>query len=27
VKPDYDNWKGKEEYEQRFLEIVEKRFQ
>ncbi|RZJ73810.1 hypothetical protein [Flavobacterium sp.] len=27
VKPDYENWKGKEEYEQRFLEIVEKRFQ
>ncbi|MBD3582244.1 hypothetical protein [Flavobacterium selenitireducens] len=27
VKPDYDNWAGKEEYEQRFLEIVEKRFQ
>lgn len=27
VKPDYDNWSGKEEYEQRFLEIIEKRFQ
>lgn len=27
VKPDYDDWKGKEEYEQRFLEIIEKRFQ
>lgn len=27
VKPDYDNWAGKEEYEQRFLEIIEKRFQ
>jgi hypothetical protein len=26
VKPDYDNWKGKEEYEVRFLEIVEKKF-
>ena len=27
VKPDYENWSGKEEYEQRFLEIIEKRFQ
>lgn len=26
VKPDYDNWKGKEEYEGRFMEIVEKKF-
>lgn len=26
VKPDYDNWNGKEEYEARFLEIVEKKF-
>lgn len=26
VKPDYDNWKGKEEYEARFMELVEKRF-
>ena len=26
VKPDYDNWNGKEEYETRFLEIVEKKF-
>ncbi len=26
VKPDYNNWYGKEEYEQRFMEIVEKRF-
>lgn len=26
VKPDYSNWEGKEEYEQRFMEIVEKRF-
>jgi hypothetical protein len=26
VKPDYDNWSGKEEYEARFLEIVEKKF-
>ncbi|HEX8270942.1 MAG TPA: hypothetical protein VF581_13700 [Flavobacterium sp.] len=26
VKPDYDNWEGKDEYAQRFMEIVEKRF-
>lgn len=26
VKPDYNNWEGKEEFEQRFMEIVEKRF-
>ena len=26
VKPDYNNWEGKEEYEQRFLDIVENRF-
>jgi hypothetical protein len=26
VKPDYDNWEGKEDYEQRFLEIIEKKF-
>lgn len=26
VKPDYNNWAGKEEYEQRFMEILEKRF-
>jgi chemotaxis protein histidine kinase CheA len=26
VKPDYNDWKGKEEYEERFLEIVEKKF-
>lgn len=26
VKPDYDNWDGKEEYETRFLEIIEKKF-
>lgn len=26
VKPDYNNWDGKEEYETRFLEIVEKKF-
>jgi hypothetical protein len=26
VKPDYNNWEGKEEYEARFMEILEKRF-
>lgn len=26
VKPDYNNWEGKEEYADRFMEIVEKRF-
>ena len=26
VKPDYNNWSGQEEYETRFLEIVEKKF-
>lgn len=26
VKPDYKNWKGKEEYEQRFLDLVENKF-
>ncbi|MFD0701079.1 hypothetical protein [Myroides pelagicus] len=26
VKPEYNNWEGKEEYESRFLAIVEKRF-
>jgi len=26
VKPDYNNWKNKEEYEERFMVIVEKRF-
>jgi len=26
VKPDYNNWKGKEEYEERFMVLVEKRF-
>jgi hypothetical protein len=27
VKPDYNNWEGVEDYEQRFLEIVEKKFE
>jgi len=26
VKPDYNNWYGKEEYEERFIEIVEGKF-
>lgn len=26
VKPDYNNWSGKEEYEERFIEIVESKF-
>ena len=26
VKPDYNDWQGKEEYEQRFMEIIEKKF-
>ena len=26
VKPDYNNWEGKDEYAQRFMEIVEKKF-
>ena len=26
VKPDYDNWEGKEEYVQRFMDVVEKKF-
>lgn len=26
VKPDYNNWQGKEEYEDRFMEIIEKKF-
>lgn len=26
VKPDYNNWSGKEDYEVRFMELVEKRF-
>ena len=27
IKPDYDNWKGKEDYEKRFLEVLSKLFQ
>ncbi|WP_040279515.1 hypothetical protein [Psychroserpens damuponensis] len=27
VKPDYNNWSGKEEFEERFLTIVERKFQ
>ena len=26
VKPDYNNWKGKEDYEARFLELIEAKF-
>jgi hypothetical protein len=26
VKPDYNDWKGKQEFEDRFMEIVEKKF-
>ncbi|UQD55360.1 hypothetical protein [Flavobacterium sp. K5-23] len=26
VKPDYNNWEGKEDYEDRFMEIIEKKF-
>lgn len=26
VKPDYDNWEGKEEYEIRFMELIERKF-
>jgi hypothetical protein len=26
VKPDYNNWEGKEEFETRFLEIIESKF-
>lgn len=26
IKPDYNNWKGKEEFEERFMEIVESKF-
>jgi len=26
VKPEYNNWAGKEEYEERFIDIIEKRF-
>ncbi|GAA4268872.1 hypothetical protein [Hyunsoonleella aestuarii] len=26
VKPDYNNWKGKEEFEERFIAIIESRF-
>jgi hypothetical protein len=26
VKPDFNNWEGKEDYEERFMEIIEKKF-
>ncbi|SCY34389.1 hypothetical protein SAMN05192588_2382 [Nonlabens sp. Hel1_33_55] len=27
IKPDYNNWEGKESYENRFLELIERKFQ
>jgi len=27
VRPDYNNWEGKEEYEERFMEIIEAKFE
>ncbi|SDR72326.1 hypothetical protein SAMN04515667_0445 [Formosa sp. Hel1_31_208] len=27
IKPDYNNWEGKEEFEERFMSIVEQKFQ
>ena len=27
IKPDYNHWEGKEEYEERFLEIIEAKYQ
>ena len=27
VKPDYNNWQGKEEYEERFMEIVTNKYE
>lgn len=26
VKPDYNNWSGKEEYEERFMDLIQRRF-
>ena len=26
IKPDYSNWEGKEDYENRFMELLEARF-
>ncbi|WP_395043430.1 hypothetical protein [Flavobacterium sp.] len=26
IKPDYENWKGQEDYEERFMELVERKF-
>jgi len=26
VKPDHNNWEGKEEYEERFMALIEKKF-
>jgi len=27
VKPDYNNWQGEEDFAERFMEVVEKKFQ
>jgi len=27
IKPEYDNWKGKEDYEKRFTEVLSKLFE
>jgi len=27
IKPDYDNWQGKEEYEERFIQIIENKYE
>jgi hypothetical protein len=26
VKPDYNNWEGKQDYEERFMDIIRKKF-
>jgi hypothetical protein len=26
VKPDYNNWEGKEDYEQRFMNVIARKF-
>ena len=26
VKPDYENWEGKEVYEERFIQVIENKF-
>jgi hypothetical protein len=27
VKPDYNNWSGKENYEERFMDLLERKFE